>query len=123
MALDGMDCPGNDTECILQAVYDILDAVKDMSRWDPLTFAFTFIIGIVALLFAASTLFLAGIAASPGQLKSSQSTIGPWSGKTTRRFAWKEMRVRSTAHTPIIVESNLESSAEAGKMDDHYPAT
>jgi len=78
-------------------------------NWDPLSFAVTLFIGLIALTFAAATVLQGIFNTSSGRRKTTFSAIGPWSKLTTRRWIWYELRRESVAWTPIITERTLMS--------------
>ena len=79
-----------------------MESQNDEYNWDPLTFAFTVAIGIVAIFFALLTIFQTLVAAGPERLKSGRYAIGPWSRLSRRRLSLYEFRVRTETITPII---------------------
>jgi hypothetical protein len=107
--LDMIGCPHNNTECILQAVVALLNEVREKNaefNWDPLSFVFTAVTGVVAACFAGIAILQAFFAADPGRLKASRYAIGPWAKFTKRSFDWQEWRFRSVTQTPVIVVSS-----------------
>ncbi|RKL45843.1 hypothetical protein BFJ72_g3390 [Fusarium proliferatum] len=133
------ECLLNTTECMLQTVASILNGIQEQNseyNWDPLTFIFTAIIGVIAIAFAALTAFQAFLTAGPGRTKSGAYAIGPWSRHNYRRFDRSEMRFRTISSTPVLtVESLLEGSSESSirsheesgvlrkHQEDYFPAT
>ncbi|KAM5346962.1 hypothetical protein ACJ41O_009967 [Fusarium nematophilum] len=110
---DSAECALNTTECILKAVASILSEVQDQNseyNWDPVTFAFTAVIGLVALVFAGLTIVQTLLAAGPGRIKSGAYAIGPWARLNTRRLDWVEMRFLTTSYTPVLMESAMWNS-------------
>lgn len=109
----------NSTECLLQTAADILSELRQQSgeySWEPLTFAATLALGIIALVFTALTIVQGLIAAGPGRQKCSAYALGPWAVFSSRRMDWSELRVRSVAHTPIIdLEHLFGSSPRPGR--------
>ncbi|KAI6768034.1 hypothetical protein HG530_006043 [Fusarium avenaceum] len=104
------ECLLNTTECVLETIASILSEIQGQNNeynWDPLTFAFTAIIGVIAIVFAALTAFQAFLAAGPGRTKSGAYAIGPWSQRNYRKFDWAEMRFRTTSSTPILTVESL----------------
>lgn len=92
-------CSGNTTDCLLSEIVDQGGGFN----WDPLNFAFTAILSILALFVATLALLQGVLAAGPGRLKASQSVIGFIYGQTARtRFDWTEWRFRTTVQVPII---------------------
>ena len=80
-------CPNNSTECLLRALLD----TQSGFNWDPLNFAFTAAIGVLALVIAGVTVFQGLLSAGPGRLKASKTAIGPYAAKTKTRFDWHEL--------------------------------
>ncbi|CVL04887.1 uncharacterized protein FMAN_12924 [Fusarium mangiferae] len=133
------ECLLNTTECMLQTVASILTEIQEQNseyNWDPLTFIFTAIIGVIAIAFAALTAFQAFLTAGPGRTKSGAYAIGLWSRHNYRRFDRSEMRFRTVSSTPVLtVESLLEGSSESSirshggsgvlrkHQEDYFPAT
>lgn len=104
------ECLLNTTECVLETITSILSEIQEQNNeynWDPLTFGFTAIIGVIAIVFAALTAFQAFLAAGPGRTKSGAYAIGPWSRRNYRKFDWTEMRFRTTSSTPIPTAESL----------------
>ena len=105
-SIEELDCSGlNATECILRAATSILAEVKQSGseyNWDPLTFASTVVIGVVALFFAGLTIGQGLIASGPGRPKCSKYALGPWAQLSRRRMDWSELRYQSVAYTPVI---------------------
>ncbi|KAI1070918.1 hypothetical protein LB507_010946 [Fusarium sp. FIESC RH6] len=132
------ECSFNTSECILETIASILSEVQEKNSeydWDPLTFVFTAIIGVIAIMFAALTALQAFLAAGPGRTKSGVYAIGPWSQFNRRKFDLAEMRFRTTSSTPILTIDSLNFDAltsvhpvqararlRKGK-DDYFPAT
>ncbi|KLO83645.1 uncharacterized protein LW93_427 [Fusarium fujikuroi] len=132
------ECLLNTTECMLQTVASILKEIQEQNseyNWDPMTFIFTAIIGVIAIAFAALTAFQAFLTAGPGRTKSGAYAIGPWSRHNYRKFDWPEMRFRTVSFTPVLtVDSLMEDlsessipSEESGGLrkgrEDYFPAT
>lgn len=133
------ECSLNTTECILETIASILGEIQEQNNeynWDPLTFVFTAIIGVIAIVFAALTAFQSLLAAGPGRTKSGAYAIGPWSQLNRRKFDFAEMRFRTTASTPILTIDSLDLQLLEGDAslaqdpaqlrkgeDDYFPAT
>ncbi|CAJ0540373.1 Ff.00g075180.m01.CDS01 [Fusarium sp. VM40] len=123
------ECLLNTTECVLETIASILSEIQEQNNeydWDPLTFIFTAIIGVVAIAFAALTAFQAFLAAGPGRIKSGAYVIGPWSRRNYRKFDWAEMRFRTTSSTPILKAESLnlgllEEFREGSNCSDQDP--
>ncbi|KAH9234673.1 hypothetical protein K456DRAFT_1761828 [Colletotrichum gloeosporioides 23] len=116
----GLTCTqdGNSTDCLLRVLIQLLgesrradDANVD---WDPLTFVFSLIIGVVALIFAVIPIIRVIIAPgiNPGQRSrtTSRLAIGKyWSKRREKRWNWYEWTVQYTASTPIFHLETLEN--------------
>ncbi|KAJ4117557.1 hypothetical protein NW768_010922 [Fusarium equiseti] len=116
-----IECSLNTTECILETIASILGEIQEQNdeyNWDPLTFVFTAIIGVIAIVFAALTAFQAFLAAGPGRTKSGAYAIGPWSRLNRRKFDLAEMRFRTTSFTPILTVHSLNSCLFEGELSD-----
>ncbi|KAF3922473.1 hypothetical protein AA313_de0208023 [Arthrobotrys entomopaga] len=99
-------CPNNTNECLLRHILD-LEIARDVAKanstdWDPINVGLTAVIGFLALIIAVVAVFQSLLAAGPGRLKASQTAIGRYSRFSRSRFSWLEMRLRSTAYTPMI---------------------
>ncbi|KAI6782522.1 uncharacterized protein J7T54_001379 [Emericellopsis cladophorae] len=95
----------NVTECLVQAADRIVAEVRQGNEefnWDPLSFAVTAIIGMVALLFAGLTIVQGFLTLGPGRHKCSEYAIGSWAQYSTHRWDMSELRFRSEAYTPIL---------------------
>ena len=106
---DGTACPEaeNSTDCLLR---ELLKAINDKDKefnWDPLNFAFTVPIGLVAALFAALTIFQAILSAGSGRRRCNEIAIGRWSELTTRRWSWHDLMFLSTAKTPLLRSDSI----------------
>lgn len=133
------ECLLNTTECMLQTVASILKEIQEQNseyNWDPMTFIFTAIIGVIAIAFAALTAFQAFLTAGPGRTKSGAYAIGPWSRLNYRKFDRSEMRFRTISSTPVLTveslskgssESSIRSHGESGVLrkgrEEYFPAT
>lgn len=110
---DGSQCPedSNSTDCLLQTLLEFLKIQREADDteidWDPISFAFTLLIGLLATFFALATVLQAIFAAGKGRRRTSHLAIGQWSQKTTRRWDWSEMNFHFTASTPILREASL----------------
>ena len=137
-----VECSLNTTECILETIASILSEIQEQNEeynWDPLTFVFTAIIGVIAIVFATLTAFQAFLAAGPGRTKSGAYAIGPWSQLNRRKFDLAEMRFRTTSFTPILTFRSLNSrlldeefsdmimdqepARHRKGLDDYFPGT
>ena len=106
---DGTACPEdeNSTDCLLR---ELLKAINDKDKefnWDPLNFAFTVPIGLVAALFAALTVFQIILSAGSGRRRCNKIAIGPWSKLTTRRWSLHDLMILSTAKTPLLRSDSI----------------
>jgi hypothetical protein len=137
------ECLLNTTECVLETIASILSEIQEQNNeynWDPLTFIFTAIIGVIAIVFAALTAFQAFLTAGPGRTKSGAYAIGPWSRRNHRKFDWAEMRFRTISSTPILTfeslnftllegfdQGSIRSDQDPGGLrkgqEDYFPAT
>lgn len=111
MKSNGSQCPedNNSTDCLLRAVLQSLNEQKEADdteiNWDPISFAFTVLIGILALLFASATILQAIIATGKSRRVTSNRAIGKWSRQTRKTWSWTEMNFQYTACTPILLET------------------
>ncbi|EEU47514.1 uncharacterized protein NECHADRAFT_78014 [Fusarium vanettenii 77-13-4] len=106
MPSKSVECSLNTTECILKTVVSILSEIQDENNqynWDPLSFAATAVVGVIALFFAALTIGQSFLAAGPGRTKSGAYAIGPWSRLNDGKFDWIEMRYRTVSRTPVLL--------------------
>ncbi|KAK4172780.1 hypothetical protein QBC36DRAFT_246864 [Triangularia setosa] len=96
----------NSTDCLLRLVLAALDQQKtdadEEYNWDPITFAFTATIGIIAALLALLTVYQAIIVSGPGRRKSNRRAIGPWALKTKTEWSWRDLNNLSIATTPVL---------------------
>jgi len=108
-------CPDNSTECLLRALLEdnstrvLLQEILDGSNkfnWDPLNFAVTAAIGILALIIACLTIFQGLLAAGPGRLKASRVAIGPFAELSKSRFDFTELGLRTKACVPSLNRIN-----------------
>ncbi|KAK2596443.1 hypothetical protein N8I77_013333 [Diaporthe amygdali] len=125
MDTDGSQCPenSNSTDCLLRALLQLLKEYREADNaeidWDPINFAFTVLIGLIAILFALATILQAIFAAGKGRRRTNRLAIGKWSQKTTRKWDWSEMNFRFTASTPILREESLPAMPERSKTTFH----
>jgi hypothetical protein len=84
-------CPDNSIHCLLRALLNdnstivLLEQVlkaQQKFNWDPLNFAFTAAIGVLALIVACITVFQSLLAAGPGRRKASRTSIGAFAVQT-----------------------------------------
>ena len=93
-------CPSNSTECLLRAIISNTDQGYN---WNPLNFAFTAALSILAFVVAVVGLLQALVSAGPGRLKASVGALGPvYSSKAKTRFDRTELRFRTVAEVPVI---------------------
>ena len=127
-------CPDNSKECLLRAILAdnstqalfqrLLDA-DSRFNWDPLNFAFTAAIGMLALLFACVTVFQGLLAAGPGRLKASRAAIGDFSDRSISKFNRIELGLRTTAYVPYLSRERLSEvlRGEHGYSNTDYLAS
>ncbi|KAI3555046.1 hypothetical protein CABS01_11545 [Colletotrichum abscissum] len=122
MATDGSDCPetSNSTDCLLRNLLQLLNNQRDANdaevNWDPISFAFTLILGLAAALFAAITIWQAIATAGKGWRKTNPNAIGGWAARTETRWVWTEMSYKTTAWTPILNVETVKHWAELGDL-------
>lgn len=101
----------NSTDCLLRALLQLLkeqqEAADAKIDWDPISFTFTLLIGLIAIAFALATILQAIFAAGKGRRRTSHLAIGKWFQKTTRKWDWSEMNFRFMASTPILREETV----------------
>ncbi|KXH46225.1 hypothetical protein CNYM01_05022 [Colletotrichum nymphaeae SA-01] len=102
----------NSTDCLLRALLNILAEQKQAQDagidWDPITFGFTLLIGLVASMIALATVFQAVLAGGKGGRRANGRAIGKWSKRTTRKWILSEMSWSYTAYTPMLRLDSLE---------------
>lgn len=109
----GAKCPENQnsTDCLLRALLNVLAEQKQAPHegidWDPITFGFTLLIGLVASMIALATVFQAVLAGGKGGRRANSRAIGRWSKYTTRKWIFSEMSWSYTAYTPVLRLSSL----------------
>ncbi|KAL2069459.1 hypothetical protein VTL71DRAFT_14138 [Oculimacula yallundae] len=103
-------CPDNSTECLLRALLE----AQSSFNWDPLSFAFTAAIGVLAVIVAGITVFQGLLSAGPGRLKASKAAIGTFAVNTKTKFHWDELRYRTTARVPFIKAFDRLKPSETG---------
>lgn len=119
MDIDISQCPedSNSTDCLLRTLLQLLKVYREADNaaidWDPISFAFTLLIGLVAILFALATVTQAISAAGKGRRRTSHLAIGKWNVETKREWDWSEMNFRYIATTPILHEKSLLSLLES----------
>ncbi|KAF6808252.1 hypothetical protein CSOJ01_07665 [Colletotrichum sojae] len=113
MTVDGSKCPedANSTDCLLRSLLQLIDDQRRDEdaeiKWDPISFAFTLLIGVVATAFALATIFQAVLVSGKGRRKSGWRAIGEWSKNTRKEWSWSDMSFHVTAKTPILRTENL----------------
>ena len=96
-------CPtDNSNDAIACLLREISSHTQPNWNWDPLNFAITAAIGLLALIIACITVFQGLLAAGPGRLKASNLAIGPFSIHSRSRFDRTELALRTTARVPLI---------------------
>lgn len=104
-------CPDNSTECLLRAILDANSGVN----WNAINFACTAAVGILALGIALAAIFQGFLISGPGRFKASEAAIGTFSAKSRTKFNWRELRMRTTAYTPLI-NAHIMNQCLAEKM-------
>lgn len=123
MDTDISQCPenSNSTDCLLRSLLQLLKDYREADNaatdWDPISFAFTLLIGLVALLFALAAVMQAIFAAGNGRRRTNHLAIGKWNVETKRQWDWSEMNFRYTVTTPILHEEFLQSLEDYDKMN------
>ena len=96
-------CPQDSSnEAIACLLRLLVDNTQPDWNWDPLNFAVTAAIGVLALVVALITVGQGLLAAGPGRIKASTQAIGPFSIHTRSRFDRTELALRTTARVPLI---------------------
>ncbi|KAH9226618.1 hypothetical protein K456DRAFT_1123455 [Colletotrichum gloeosporioides 23] len=108
MDSDTSNCPedSNSTDCLLRT---LIQLVSDQQRaddaktdWDPVTFVFTAVIGIIAIIFALIPVVQAFLAAGRANRRTSVRAIGKWSKKRKRRWNSSEWTVEFVTRVPVL---------------------
>jgi hypothetical protein len=108
-------CPDNSTSCLLRALVD----ANSGYNWNPLTFAFTAIIGVLALVFTFVAVIQGFLAAGPGRLKASRAAVGAYESTAVTRFDWTELRFRTTVEVPVLtLKAILRGDIRANVWED-----
>lgn len=94
-------CTDNSTECLLQKVVAALEQANSVYNWNPVTFAVTVVIGVIALWFALLPV-LQGILFPPDRVKYSWSAIGNWSELVYLSWNWADMSYLAILQTPVL---------------------
>ncbi|KAF4778850.1 hypothetical protein HER10_EVM0011469 [Colletotrichum scovillei] len=120
MDTEASTCPqdSNSTDCLLRNLVQILNGAQksDDSKydWDPITFAFTVIVGAVALLFALVPIVQTIIAPGQGSRTTNRLAIGEkWSKESSRQWNWRQWTYEYTVITPIFRMQTLRKWVEA----------
>ena len=118
-----MACPEdeNSTDCLLRELLKAINDKDEEFNWDPLNFAFTVPIGLVAALFAALTIFQAILSAGSGRRRCNKIAIGRWSKLTTKRWSWHDLMFLSTAKTPLLRSNSILKLLNDGKSGQQNP--
>lgn len=122
---DGSQCPedSNSTDCLLRTLLEFLKKQQEVDDneidWDPINFAFTLLIGLLAIFFALATILQAIFAAGKGRRRTNHLAIGQWSQKTTRKWNWSEMNFQFTASTPILREDSLPAMPSQSRTTEY----
>ncbi|CZS96806.1 hypothetical protein WAI453_010167 [Rhynchosporium graminicola] len=91
--------------------------------WDPLSFAFTAVIGVLAVIVPGITVFQGLLSAGPSRLKASKAAIGVPAGKTNTQFHRDEFQYRTTPMVPFIRELwRFLATENIGSKIRMYPA-
>lgn len=89
-------------------------------NWNSLTFAFTAILGLLALIFTVVAVIQGFLAAGPGRLKASLAAVGAYEATAVTRFDWTELRFRITVEVPILAtKAILRGELLANDREDH----
>ncbi|KAF5570114.1 hypothetical protein FPANT_13816 [Fusarium pseudoanthophilum] len=129
METNGSHCPegNNSTDCLLRTLLQLIDDIKESNdtefNWDPLSFAFTLLIGLLAIAFAFMTILQAIFTASKGRRKASLNAIGKWSTETVTRWRFLSLESQTSAFTPVLkfmgvwtaLEKNTDSKQDPQK--------
>ena len=104
-----MACPEdeNSTDCLLRELLKAINDQEEGFNWEPLNFAFTVPIGLVAALFAALTIFQAILSAGAGRRRCNTIAIGRWSRLTQKTWSWHELTFLSTAKTLLLRSDSI----------------
>lgn len=111
---DSSKCPedSNSTDCLLRT---LIQLVGDQNRaddakidWDPVTFVFTAIIGVIAIVFALIPVVQAFLTAGRANRRSSRRAIDPWSENRKRRWNKSEWIFDFVVQVPIFRSLSLQ---------------
>jgi hypothetical protein len=94
-------CNDNSTECLLQQVVAALNEANNEYNWNPVTFAITLAIGVIALWFALLPV-LQGVIFPPDRVKYSKNAIGRWNKLVVLSWNWADMSFAALTQTPIL---------------------
>lgn len=96
----------NSTDCLLRSLIKLIEdhnSSEDAEfNWDPITFAFTAPIGVLATVLTLIAVFQAFLTASTGRRKADRRAIGSWSKRTRKIWSWRDLNRLSYATTPIL---------------------
>ncbi|KAK1509396.1 uncharacterized protein CCOS01_15490 [Colletotrichum costaricense] len=120
MDTEASTCPqdSNSTDCLLRTLVQILNGSQKADDakydWDPITFAFTVIVGAVALLFALVPIIQTIIAPGQGSRTTNRLAIGEkWSKESSRQWNWRQWTYEHTVITPIFRMQTLRKWVQA----------
>ena len=101
----------NSTDCLLRSLIKLIEdhnSSEDAEfNWDPITFAFTASIGVLATVLTLIAVFQAFLTASTGRRKADWRAIGSWSKRTRKIWSWRDLNRLSYATTPILRPTTL----------------
>ncbi|KAK0648404.1 hypothetical protein B0T16DRAFT_408144 [Cercophora newfieldiana] len=116
----------NSTDCLLRLLLQTISeqaAAEDAKfSWDPITFAFTVVIGLVATLFTLVTIYQATLAAGPGRRKCNNRAIGFWATRTKREWSWNDFNRLSIASTPVLRAEEILQLLKSLKTEEDVPS-
>lgn len=96
----------NSTDCLLRSLIKLIEDHNNSEdaeyNWDPLTFAFTAPIGVLATALTLIAVFQAFLTASTGRRKADRRAIGSWSKLTRKKWSWRDLNTLSYATTPVL---------------------
>lgn len=110
--MDVSICPEqNSTDCLFRELLRFLGENRkeddEKTDWDPINFVFTAVIGVVASVFAFTTIMQAVLTAGKGRRKTSARAIGTWAKATETRWVSSETAFHFTAKTPMLLSKYL----------------
>jgi hypothetical protein len=128
-------CPedSNATACLLRVLLNVVETQFNVDNssydWNPITFAFTAPVGILAVLIAFFPVYQAVLASGPGRRKSNRRAIGFWADKTRMEWSWQTLNFQSKAYTPLLrtkrileIPQKLRQSQEPARHRMRYSA-